>query len=876
MSFSAAFRSTHREVVRIAAETWNRIYGESDHIEYPEKLRAVLASLGSSVDVTRPGLEILDEDSGNHHLHFTESQEDDLNLPFIPSARAQLTPRPQPSSSRRSATPGSIKATEVFQPKDSSASSVVRTRSKGRTPKPKPRHEDSQVHFSAIESSPALVAQESQLLTNRQQEVRDRQLETAAMFPEMRSSPTQKTRKARTTNVQQPSLSSTPLRASTPDQEHDIEDCLTSTPTPRRGQSVPLPDQDQEMTDPPSSPPEPRSYPLLAELKSHSNKTSALDDWHFSSSPISGSPNPARTQQIISASQPMELDDVDEGLRLDDEGLADGDDDSVEPAQTNVDNVTSSQLEVIEDTAILDQAGEADFPTAAQDNTVDKQPPITPSGRSLRSTAVQVTPRSDNDEYVDALTSPLPPTPSQRVTRQGSLMSNALPPYKTTQNQSFNISASFETGLRNVGSGRIEIPLRSSPRKEEYVSYSDVFPESPELGFEQQPHQSQQAQEAAEALDVIEVAGAATKKSKRGRSRKANRASGSQRSQPSQDTQPSQEPQKPALTVSVNNLLASESQDSYEDVSPGSGRWWRKRKRSVSTVQSSGGSKRARHGDVLVAESIQEEIPESPSAAAAASVNEGKSMSQHFVMMRNTILTFCSEAPEEMHTTVQTADELYETEVSFATRDITSPVEPNLASQELPSAREELVEHVEEAVEILIAEHAEALVGDHVDEPVEEPVEEPVDPVEQPHTEVEPEPEAEVTDGHMGDMGDDTDEEEAAQSQLAREEKEASSEKVSRAPSLVQHEATELPTPALEQPGETITEAEGEASLSDEGQLAEPKPAVDKFSSLLASLRNSLTTLRSVDLSREQYYQAEDVLFELKRELLEAESRGTR
>lgn len=59
------------------------------------------------------------------------------------------------------------------------------------TPKAHLRHDDSQIQFAAIESSPLqLEAAESQYLTDRQKEVRERQgREAAAMFPDIRSSP---------------------------------------------------------------------------------------------------------------------------------------------------------------------------------------------------------------------------------------------------------------------------------------------------------------------------------------------------------------------------------------------------------------------------------------------------------------------------------------------------------------------------------------------------------------------------------------------------------------------------------------------------------------------------------------------------------------
>ena len=59
------------------------------------------------------------------------------------------------------------------------------------TPRARLRHDDSQIQFAAIESSPLQPEPvESQFLTTRQKEIRERQgREAAAMFPEIRSSP---------------------------------------------------------------------------------------------------------------------------------------------------------------------------------------------------------------------------------------------------------------------------------------------------------------------------------------------------------------------------------------------------------------------------------------------------------------------------------------------------------------------------------------------------------------------------------------------------------------------------------------------------------------------------------------------------------------
>ena len=56
---------------------------------------------------------------------------------------------------------------------------------------PRLRHDNSQIEFAVIDSSPSVLAAiESQLLTDRQEEVKERQSrETAALFPDVRSSP---------------------------------------------------------------------------------------------------------------------------------------------------------------------------------------------------------------------------------------------------------------------------------------------------------------------------------------------------------------------------------------------------------------------------------------------------------------------------------------------------------------------------------------------------------------------------------------------------------------------------------------------------------------------------------------------------------------
>lgn len=798
----AAFRSTHCNIVNFAAGSWNRIYEHVDEIEYPETLKDVLASLGSSVDITRPGLEIRDDDASNMRLNFTESQENDNRLPVDTPVRFQPTPLPPPSAASRPATPNSTKAVEV---QSDGTTPLARRKPKSRSAKAKLRHEDSQMQFAVIESSPALLAQQSQLLTDRQKETRERQRETAAMFPVVRSSPTEKTKKALSTSSQQPKVPIGPHRASTP--EHDgggFDDCLTSTPTPRRGQPVSLPEQDQEMTDPPSSPPEPRSFRLLAELKSQTSKINVMDEWHFSSSPISGSPNP--TNQINMVPKSMDLDVVDEELRLDHENeslQAAGTDD------TRQQDLSSSQL-VIEDTTIDDHVVETHFPPAT--TIAGQYLHTTPPGRKPQTSAAQVTPRSENDEFVDARASPMPPTPSQIVSVKDA-------PRRNTRSQSFDVSLSFENGLKNIGTGNIEIPLRSSqstsPRKKEYATYKDILPQSPVLQETQGLQSASQLEKDAGAMDVIEVAGDGVKKSRRGRPRKGR--SGSAAQPLSLIAQLSQGANAHLPSTPVEQLAVGESQGNFDNVSPGSGMWWRKRKRSVSSsVHSSGGSKKARHEDFLAVESIQEEVPDSQVAASAV---------------------------QDRTAEVQSMEDLYQHDISFASNNNSSPFEHIMASQESLSAADERVEDL------------------------------------QPVLGVNPVPEVDVPEVHtdyMDDIGNFTDDEEAVHSQLAREEEESAS----RAASPIRHMFEPLEsmqhTAQDEQEGEARAPAQQQAVVAMEviqQPAHEPKP-VNTFADLVTTFRNGLDMLRATDLTREQVYEVEDLMFDMRRELLQAERRG--
>lgn len=775
---------------------WNRLYSSAEEdISYPAKLKEALSSLGPSVDVARPGLELL-EGEPDRHANFSQSQ--------APSVDLLPTPQPRRGVPSLPATPGSASARAGCKG-ESTAVPRGRVGARGRTPRSKPRHEDSQLEFTTIESSPALVTQTSQVLTDRQREVRERQQENAALFPAIRSSPTEKTKKARsnTSQHQQEVAPRDIARASTPNNGRGFEDCLTSTPTPRRGQAAMLPEQDHDMTDPPSSPPEPRSHRLLAELSAKANEKNAIDEWQFSSSPVTGSP--VLAHQAIAATQPADAEEVPEELCLDNE--VDGGTSADVPGANAMD-VSSSQQEVIEDTTILE------LPALQQDAA--RRSPATPSGRQLRSRLVQITPRSDNEEFVDAPSSPLPPTPRRNIARKSHPAATLRrSPRNVNNSQSFAVSASFENGLRGVaGSGRIEIPLRRSeshsPRKKQYTSYKDILPVSPEQGHEggEEPQQTKDNDEQDVNLGTIEVGGKSSRKSKRGRSRKSN--AGSQAGQSSPSTQ--------SLPAPINTTAAVDAADDFENVSPGIGRWWRKRKRSISSVFSSGGggSKKARHYDVLDEQVRHDEVPDSQSGDVPA---EGV------------------PASPDRGVDTQIVEEAYEYDDSFDSDLGSSPV--------LQRQRE-----LSEELSALYDHHPAAETGSSVAETAAD---------------------ADVPMEDMADHGDDDDE--AIFSQLIREEQEAKSVEKAPPQGPPGDAATAAPGPAVSGPTTTTPAERAQEQQQPPAVEVEAEPN-NKFDGLMALLRNGVETLRSADLTRDQFYEAEDLFFEMKRELLEAERRG--
>ncbi|KAI0544264.1 Rap1-interacting factor 1 N terminal-domain-containing protein [Xylaria curta] len=386
-----AFKSKHRHIVNTAVLLWNQGFENASEIQYPEALKDVLLSLRSYADIALPGLDnsmpIVDDsvplfiDSQYDFLGTTSPIKSGRELgsvsnPFSPPEHLRT---PGPKITPRSGQIHSDYPQSRSHTKSARSTRLTRSAKHNRTSRL--RHDDSQIQFAAIEdSSPSNRAVESQVLTDRQKEIRERQLENAALFPSIQSSSGKDREKPNTrSNPASPQrLNKLPIvdQSATPKATRSY-DYVSSTPTPRRGQHLII-DEDHEMTDDiPSSPPEPRRNllpELLPEMKSNLRDTHMLDDMPMSSSPISGSP-------ISKISTRPQVNRLPAG-------------DSV--ADLVVDAVSTQQSN--------SSAHDLATPITL---SADSKPETTQDASNLYISKTQVTPKLENEIFIDALTSPV-------------------------------------------------------------------------------------------------------------------------------------------------------------------------------------------------------------------------------------------------------------------------------------------------------------------------------------------------------------------------------------------------------------------------------------------------------------------------------------
>ncbi|TVY18532.1 Telomere length regulator protein [Lachnellula arida] len=286
----SGLESKHKPIASQAIRMWNSTFGLSKQtLQYPDRTKDALQRLRPLADLQLPFFpESLESQAVSEHrqpIDFAESQEDSSFLPTTSMESVMKKHRtPLPGSGRiHNTTP------QVIITVPSSASrkraregtlQMGKRKSRKQDITPKLRHMDSQIHFEAVASSPVPgTVDESQVLTERQKEVKERQQAEAAMFPDLRSSPRPKGKEVARDENAEPELplhrsssrsrTRSPLRTKraerqttpTPIPASEDDNFIVSSPTPKRNS--------QPHFDPsavPSSPPDSivKKQPVIA------------------------------------------------------------------------------------------------------------------------------------------------------------------------------------------------------------------------------------------------------------------------------------------------------------------------------------------------------------------------------------------------------------------------------------------------------------------------------------------------------------------------------------------------------------------------------------------------------------------------------------
>lgn len=270
--FVAGFVSPRRALVNRTIIFWNECFGEQDKLRYPSELVKVLRAARPYVELSLP---TFPESEGDEDIvdlpAFSGPQDQDTQEQPEASFSSRWTGLPRGTASPVKQTPASHDvSSRLASVNTGGTTSASKESSNAKEPKARLRHDDSQVLFAPIESSPLPSAEESQPLTEHQKEVKARQDESSKMFPDLSSTPAtnQTPRTRRKTpgrldfsagNVQE-ATAGTPLEM--PEGHNEMSGYMGSSPTPRssdkfKSEHIQLEADaaDRFEDEPPSSPP---------------------------------------------------------------------------------------------------------------------------------------------------------------------------------------------------------------------------------------------------------------------------------------------------------------------------------------------------------------------------------------------------------------------------------------------------------------------------------------------------------------------------------------------------------------------------------------------------------------------------------------------
>ncbi|KAF4343358.1 Telomere length regulator rif1 [Fusarium beomiforme] len=737
---AAGFRSKHRHNVNKMAETWNALVRDEENLDCSESLKSIIASLRPTADVSFPGMEDSSGEFGAQAQTFVDSQED-LSFIALSSAKSSGLGVEQAVSPAPSISKMSLRGAATRKRRRDATPESTKTKSAKRTTTPRLRHDNSQIQFAPIVSSP--LVEESQHLTERQMEVRKRQEENAGLYPGIRSSPRTRAQaaieeKSKDAEIQKPGKLET-----TPEPADSCDEFINLTPTPRRGQALHL----EGLNDPPSSPPDPRRNPLLSEIQTRSKARDSIVNWQFSSPP--GSPSTSQQNN-------------DDQAEVDTPSAKNKTSGKNTRSKRRRRRVEPSKKEEIIPSSLASQVATEDvgeLPDAPPSQDVQEmqeeqnEPPAHDQAKSPQRTEpppaqVQETPKSVDDEFVDARSSP------------GEVVGNQVPEADSKVANSQNHESSFALSEGDEGSlMRFVVELESRRCHLPFDKYNSVSV-SPEKKNNASPEK------------CIQVQG---------------------------ETSPEKE-QNNAKEPSLSNVVPSTPVEGSPE-----------KPESQNTSQA--GSKRKRKRSSAFAETRHKKR-RSAEPSASEQVEDSQSTSQDTASPVPTVRR------SSRRNAGQKGKELRNREIQASP---TKKSTPRSSSSRAPQTRSKST--------------------------------------------------------YVRDDGD-TDEE--LMSQLVTESYAASQsqEPELQVPDEVIEDSMEVLPIDSESGGEEVQEDQLGVEVEGQDEVAEPRededatPVPNKTISIIDTLRGGLQQLQAAALSRDEVYQLEDILMDMKRELFEAERRG--
>ncbi|CRG90118.1 Midasin [Talaromyces islandicus] len=175
---SAGLESVHKSTANRFIETWNTSFGLQASVTYPPAVQLALEKLDPFVELQLPCPLPVKDSSKNYGIpDLVESQDTDSSF----DSAQDLITKDLKNRFRRKQRPATFSSSPITQLPENNAETLQPARA-DMTPRRRLRHDNSQIQFVPIESSPLPSDIESQLLTERQREVKERQRGSNAMF----------------------------------------------------------------------------------------------------------------------------------------------------------------------------------------------------------------------------------------------------------------------------------------------------------------------------------------------------------------------------------------------------------------------------------------------------------------------------------------------------------------------------------------------------------------------------------------------------------------------------------------------------------------------------------------------------------------------